>query len=495
MGAVPPFLLYALALPVGGLLDQGHHRRLNICAAVLITSSLSSLAFTNSHHHHREAGGGKYYAVLLCALPLGLGQSIFFLSSSHTARTWLPRRPGLAIGVVNAGAALGGSVFPLVVTSLTNAHSFRVAVLALAAIAGAQSIFVVGFAVAHPQHFRPVKHAASATPCCGSFLLCWRRRQQQQQQRLLRAMDDKAVMLFTAALCVVFAGILSIPFYLPTWSSLLLLRPPHHHFQPSATPTTNHRNSNGGGGMKISLLTILNLSQLPARTLSSLLTDHVRARHLHACVLLAAALVLPPFWLRLASASASGGAHPVEQGTAGSTVSGDDGGGQGAVTPAAAYAFTVVYGILHGGIVALTQNDLQEVLVARSARSAVGRPRERGRERCGSALVVAGEVRDSEDSEEGGELVGEYGQLSGLVYTLASPFMLAGPLVCGRLVDTVGVKGVGIWAAGCFGLGAVVMGVSLFVDGSVGKNKRSLARVVGDRLSQQPRVSCGDVSG
>lgn len=109
-----------MALPLGRLLDIGYHRRLNICAAILITVSLSSLAFTN--RHHKEGAGGRYFTILLCAIPLGLGQSIYFLSSSHMARTWLPQRPGLALGVVNSGAAIGGSVFPLV--SSANHHVF-----------------------------------------------------------------------------------------------------------------------------------------------------------------------------------------------------------------------------------------------------------------------------------------------------------------------------------------------------------------------------------
>lgn len=148
----------------------------------------------------------------------------------------------------------------------------------------------------------------------------------------------------------------------------------------------------------------MNASQLPGRVFSSLLSDHIRARYLHVTVLLMAALIVPPFWLSLYVKGVSSRLP-------------------------AAYAFTVLYGMLHGSIVALTANDIQEMI-------------------------------ETQDRSEGG-----YGQLSGVVYTLAAPFMLSGPLVNGRLVDSLGVRAVGVWAAGCFGVGALLMCLSLFAGG------------------------------
>lgn len=222
----PPQFLLALALPFGSLLDRGHHRRLNICAAFLVTVSLFSLAFT-TQRHNREIRG-RYYAVLLCAVPLGLGQSIFFLSSSHVARTWLPRRTGVALGVVNAGAALGGSVFPLVgawsvpwrqqcrwlmgqvFTALTKRHSFQLAIFTLAAIAAALSVFIICFAVPHPQNFTAAVKQPTGRPKHMHLL----------SEELLQSFRSSSFIVFVASACIVYAGVLSVCFPFPLFRLL-----------------------------------------------------------------------------------------------------------------------------------------------------------------------------------------------------------------------------------------------------------------------------------
>lgn len=195
--------------------------------------------------------------------------------------------------------------------------------------------------------------------------------------------------------------------------------------------------------MPISLLTVANAFQLPGRVVSSVLTDRLRSRHLHVAALLTVALIVPPFWLRLPSAANRD---------------------HGSASRVAVYAFAAVYGLLHGSIVALTATDMQELLKDSAACARAQRPRSQGT----------------------GTGCNNYGKLSGVVYTLAAPFMLSGPLISGRLVDTLGIRAVGVWAAGCFALGAVLMSVSLFLDGS-DKAPRSAVGSLENRLRSGTR--------
>lgn len=193
----------------------------------------------------------------------------------------------------------------------------------------------------------------------------------------------------------------------------------------------------------------MNTFQLPGRAVSSVLTDYIRSRHLHTAVLLTAALIVPPIWLRVPLA-------PHQD--------------HGVTIQVAAYTFAAVYGLLHGSIAALTANDIQEILKQSS-----------GRARAQRQII-----------ESSGAASSNYGQLSGVVYTVASPFMLSGPLVSGRLADTLGVRAVGVWAAGCFALGATLMSVSLFTSGSQKALGRDIAGVEDEpQPSTQPEPAFG----
>jgi MFS family permease len=412
--------MQALALPFGRLLDCGSHRRLNVVAGLLITPSLLGLSFTV--HHDKVATSGRYYAVLLCAIPLGIGQSIYFLSSTHMARTWLPRRTGVALGVVNAGAALGGSLFPPLFTHLTADHSFALAMLTLAALAGFLSLFIIFFATPHPQNFRP---APSSSP--HPNIHNHRRSASSTRSHL----PHPELLLFTSAVCIIYLGVLSIPFYLPSWS--LLLAP----FSPSSPHPP-----------KLSLVTVMNAAQLPGRVGASMLADVVSARELHVGVLMVAGGIGAGFWLGL------GGVEWM--------------GEEGRVL-VAAYLFAAVYGVCHGGVVALIANGVMELLKGPS-----GDVEAEDRGTVDEAGVAAPEngVEETEHGTDGISGCGNYGQLSGTIYTIASPFMLAGPLVNGKLVDTLGVKAVGVWAAGCLGLGALLMSLSVAAGRLDGKASR-----------------------
>lgn len=166
-------------------------------------------------------------------------------------------------------------------------------------------------------------------------------------------------------------------------------------------------------------------------------------------MLLAAALIVPPFWLRVPSAPHQDHETAIQ---------------------VVAYIFAALYGLLHGSIVALTANDIQELLKLSGARVYANR----------------------EGSERMGTGISNYGQLSGVVYTVPSPFMLSGPLVSGRLADTLGVRAVGVWAAGCFAVGAMLMSVNLFTDESHKALERDISGVEDEpQPSTQPEPAYG----
>lgn len=104
VGAIPALFVLGLSLLWGRLLDAGHHRKTNIFAGLCITAGLSGLAFTGGEDRY---GDGHYWAILLASILIGFGQSCYFLTAPHVAKSWHPNRKGFAMGVTNSGASLG----------------------------------------------------------------------------------------------------------------------------------------------------------------------------------------------------------------------------------------------------------------------------------------------------------------------------------------------------------------------------------------------------
>jgi MCP family monocarboxylic acid transporter-like MFS transporter 10 len=104
VGGLPAFFVLGMSLLWGRLLDAGHHRMVNGFAMFCLTSGLVGLAFTGGDG---EYGDGRYWEVLLASVPIGIGQSAYFLAAPHMAKSWYPKRKGLAMGITNTGAAIG----------------------------------------------------------------------------------------------------------------------------------------------------------------------------------------------------------------------------------------------------------------------------------------------------------------------------------------------------------------------------------------------------
>lgn len=104
IGAIAPFSVLSMSGLHGRLLDAGHHRKINVVGSILITAGLTGMAFTGGDGTY---GQGIWWAILLAAVPVGIGESCFFVSCAHVATTWFPERKGLAVGFTSTGAAIG----------------------------------------------------------------------------------------------------------------------------------------------------------------------------------------------------------------------------------------------------------------------------------------------------------------------------------------------------------------------------------------------------
>ena len=370
VGTIPPFLLLALALIWGRLLDAGHHRKLNIIAGVCLVGGLTGLAFTAGND---EMGDGKYWAILLAAIPMGVGQSIYFLAAPHMAKTWFPNNKGFAMGITNSGAALGGVAWPFVFTSLAGAVDFRLGVGALAAISLAMSIFIAWAAMPAPS-FSPrsmgtVRKFSTWVPT--------------------RAFRSRTFLVHIAAMCCIYLGILTIPFLIEVWAQK------KHLGIPESVDFYGHPvHFDGDKDLTVYIVVAMNACQLPGRLLGSTICDYVQARKIHAVACIAALIEVALAWNL-------------------------------ATNYAGACTFASFFGLILGIMVSLPINDVQEIL---------------GKDRT--------------------HLLGQY---AGMVYTCASPFILTGGIVSGALVDHHHIRAPGIWACVTFGLGFVLIFISLVI--------------------------------
>jgi len=110
IGSLPPFLALFFAILWGRLLDSGLHLPVNAIGGLLSTAGLVALMFTGGDGTFQS---GSYRGVLLATFPIGFGQSCYYVTYAHVAKTWFPRCRGLAIGVAASGAAVG-EVIPFV---------------------------------------------------------------------------------------------------------------------------------------------------------------------------------------------------------------------------------------------------------------------------------------------------------------------------------------------------------------------------------------------
>ena len=264
VGAIPALLVLGFSLLWGRLLDAGNHRKINIFAGVCITLGMTGLAFTGGKDRY---GDGKYWAILTASIPIGLGQSCYFLTAPHVAKSWLPKRKGLAMGITNSGAALGellppfyytnqaytssgGVVWPFVFTRVTARYGFQAGVGALAGISSLLAAFIVFASVPGPGfHCRPLTRASN--------LNSWIPR---------TAFRSKIFLIHTVAMCFIYSGILTIPFLLEYWAQKRHIGISEDKTSGTGIRRTTHE-------LTVYLIVIMNACQLPGRILGSTMCD------------------------------------------------------------------------------------------------------------------------------------------------------------------------------------------------------------------------------
>lgn len=277
-GAVPPFCLLALALPWGRLLDAGHHRLLNVIAGVLLTGGMVSLAFTGRNDYD----SGRYWAILLASIPMGIGQSIYFLAVPQMAKTWYPKHKGLAMGITNAGAALGGVAWPLVFDNLVEYRGFREGVATLAGISAVLSIFIAVFAVPAPDFKRHSIGREGAT----HFRTWWP----------TRAFHSRVFVVHIVSMGFIYLGILTVPFFMELWGRRIDDISVSEDVS-TGTGVDMHRSRRLG----VFLLITMNGCQLPGRLFGSTLCDRFQARKIHAIACFCAVLLVGSCWFEVSS--------------------------------------------------------------------------------------------------------------------------------------------------------------------------------------------------
>lgn len=275
-GAIPPFCLLALALLWGRLLDAGHHHVLNTLAGLFLTCGLTGLAFTGED----EYNSGKYWAILLASIPMGIGQSIYFLAAPQMAKTWSSRHKGLAMGLTNCGAAVGGALWPLAFVYLVDGIGFRKAVAVLAGVACGLSMFIAFFAVPAPDFER--------RPINGIFeLRTW---------WPTSAFHSKLFIVHTVSMAFVYLGVLTVPFFIELWA-----RRNRDIGVSEDTSNGNGLDADSSPKMEFYLVITLNACQLPGRLFGSSLCDKFRARKIHVLACFAAVVIVGACWFEVSS--------------------------------------------------------------------------------------------------------------------------------------------------------------------------------------------------
>ncbi|KAK5073443.1 hypothetical protein LTR64_007419 [Lithohypha guttulata] len=277
-GAIPPFCLLALALPWGRLLDAGHHHLLNAAAGVLLTGGMVALAFTGGN----EYDSGKYWAILLASIPVGIGQSIYFMAAPQMAKTWHPKHKGFAMGITNSGAAIGGVVWPLTFDRLVQVFGFRIGVGCLAGLGAVLSIYIAIFSVPAPDFKR---HAIGRV---NNLHTWWP----------TRAFRSKVFVIHVISMCFVYLGILTIPFFIEVWARR---NRDISISEDVKTGTGIDMHRKGGRNLSVYLLITLNGCQLPGRLFGSTLCDKFRARLIHAIACFSAVIIIGSCWFEVTS--------------------------------------------------------------------------------------------------------------------------------------------------------------------------------------------------
>ncbi|EFQ36708.1 major facilitator superfamily transporter [Colletotrichum graminicola] len=133
IGSAQAFFILFSGIVTGPIYDRGHARPLLVTGGLLIVIG-----------HVALGSCSKYWQALLAqGICGGVGAGCLFVPTISIVPTYFSTRLGLAVGIVNAGASLGGVIFPLMLSRLLYSVGFAWAVRAMALV----SLVTVSLAV------------------------------------------------------------------------------------------------------------------------------------------------------------------------------------------------------------------------------------------------------------------------------------------------------------------------------------------------------------
>ncbi|KAJ8508690.1 hypothetical protein ONZ45_g9066 [Pleurotus djamor] len=110
IGATHLFLLFAIGLPAGRLLDRGYFRQTTFAGSLVFVLSLFMLSIAHPN---------KYYQLWLSqGLGLGIGSGLLFVPAVAVQGHHWKKRRGFAMSVVVLGTSIGGIIFPILLNHL-----------------------------------------------------------------------------------------------------------------------------------------------------------------------------------------------------------------------------------------------------------------------------------------------------------------------------------------------------------------------------------------
>ncbi|POS74307.1 major facilitator superfamily transporter [Diaporthe helianthi] len=124
IGSAQAFFIMFCGIVTGPLYDRGYVRVLLFTGACLIVGGHVALSFCSTYWQVLLAQG-------ICA---GIGEGCLFVPTISILPAYFKARLGLVVGIANAGASLGGVIFPLMLSKLLYHVGFAWAVRAMALI-------------------------------------------------------------------------------------------------------------------------------------------------------------------------------------------------------------------------------------------------------------------------------------------------------------------------------------------------------------------------
>ncbi|TKX18907.1 MFS transporter-like protein 163 [Elsinoe australis] len=155
IGSTQSFVVLSLSFIIGRLLDAGFHLPLRIIGTVLTCLGLFLLSVVNGGGMQGE--GSAVLDWVVQGLVCGLGMACFFVTSSQVVATWFQDRKGFAIGVVATGASIAGLIYPIMLRFLIDSYGFNTAVRYITLLCFLTCLLSIFLIQPNPEHkLRPL---------------------------------------------------------------------------------------------------------------------------------------------------------------------------------------------------------------------------------------------------------------------------------------------------------------------------------------------------